>query len=475
MKFNCDRCKTRYSISDDRVVGKILKIRCKNCSAVITVREGMSVVSPRIPEPAPSPGSGPTLAPTPPPPPKAPPPPPPVTEWYVSIDGRQSGPFDLAAAKRWVAARPANDELYCWSEGFDDWLPTDKVSHFRGLRPTNGASGMLSVADPDERTPAPLFAETMKQMAAEAPTLLEDENPFSAAYERKKRATAEPAVAQSPAPSPADSGALDFRIGEADRVFKQPGTGMPPIGSDEELPRISGLTVPQVEMPRPEVLQPSRRSPLVIPLIAASVILLLVLGVLIYLALRGGGDDGSSEVRRAPSRSGSIAAGFDDDRAPRVAEAEPAAAPVDAGARAPSTRDRTPSSERGARGDDGETRTAGYTPPPGEVDLSGVGGDDAPIRAGSLQPSDISGVYLAKQFAVNRCFENAIKRDPLLRVPKTIVTLEIAGSGRVTRVSIPSFAGKPLGKCLVASIGRWTFPRSTEGFNGSFPIVFRAR
>src|SRR5262245_10037590 len=41
MKFHCDRCKTRYSISDDRVRGKILKIRCKNCSAVITVREGM--------------------------------------------------------------------------------------------------------------------------------------------------------------------------------------------------------------------------------------------------------------------------------------------------------------------------------------------------------------------------------------------------------------------------------------------------
>ncbi|HEX8107516.1 MAG TPA: zinc-ribbon domain-containing protein, partial [Kofleriaceae bacterium] len=42
MKFLCDRCKTRYSIGDDRVRGKILKIRCKNCANVITVREGMS-------------------------------------------------------------------------------------------------------------------------------------------------------------------------------------------------------------------------------------------------------------------------------------------------------------------------------------------------------------------------------------------------------------------------------------------------
>ncbi|HEY6178213.1 MAG TPA: zinc-ribbon domain-containing protein, partial [Kofleriaceae bacterium] len=42
MKFLCDRCKTRYSIGDDRVRGKILKIRCKNCGNVITVREGMA-------------------------------------------------------------------------------------------------------------------------------------------------------------------------------------------------------------------------------------------------------------------------------------------------------------------------------------------------------------------------------------------------------------------------------------------------
>ncbi|MCW5808555.1 MAG: zinc-ribbon domain-containing protein, partial [Deltaproteobacteria bacterium] len=53
MKFLCDRCKTRYSIGDDRVRGKILKIRCKNCANVITVREGMP-----DPEAAPAPAAG---------------------------------------------------------------------------------------------------------------------------------------------------------------------------------------------------------------------------------------------------------------------------------------------------------------------------------------------------------------------------------------------------------------------------------
>src|SRR5688572_20365417 len=49
MKFHCDRCKTRYSIADERVRGKILKIRCKNCSAVITVKEGGQVSTPASP------------------------------------------------------------------------------------------------------------------------------------------------------------------------------------------------------------------------------------------------------------------------------------------------------------------------------------------------------------------------------------------------------------------------------------------
>src|SRR5438552_3357597 len=43
MKFVCDRCQTKYSIADEKVRGKILKVRCKTCSNVITVREATAV------------------------------------------------------------------------------------------------------------------------------------------------------------------------------------------------------------------------------------------------------------------------------------------------------------------------------------------------------------------------------------------------------------------------------------------------
>ncbi|CAN5581808.1 hypothetical protein BH11MYX1_BH11MYX1_06380 [soil metagenome] len=195
MKFLCDRCKTRYSIGDDRVRGKILKIRCKNCANVITVREGMSVD-----DSAPSDRGRPTTA--------APmaaaaggggalasafasqlakPPPALEEEWYVSIDGDQSGPYSLSDAQRWIASKPVDADVHCWSEGFDDWLPVDKVSHFRGLRKratppaapplpraVPGRSGPVARptpqphAAPVEDEPKPLFAATMAALEKDA-------------------------------------------------------------------------------------------------------------------------------------------------------------------------------------------------------------------------------------------------------------------------------------------------------------------
>ena len=177
MKFLCDKCKTRYSIGDDRVRGKILKIRCKNCANVITVREGMDIDA-REPrrnptmaiqkvdlsepaQPAPQGALGAAFASQ-----LTKPPPALEEEWYVSIDGNQAGPYSLSAAQKWVSTKPFEAELHCWSEGFDDWLPVDKVSHFRNLRkrPAGRQATMpppIPKLPPRGEEPKPLFAATM--------------------------------------------------------------------------------------------------------------------------------------------------------------------------------------------------------------------------------------------------------------------------------------------------------------------------
>ena len=184
MKFLCDRCKTRYSIGDERVRGKILKIRCKNCANVITVREGMSDVDPGDPQGAqrrgttqavpviagtPAAGMAPSTGAASSPAAGTRPPPALEEEWYVSIDGEQQGPFALPDAQRWVAGKPHDADLHCWSEGFDDWLPVDKVSHFRGSRAKAPPRAATAVPPPMPR--AATAAGVAPRAATAAPAI----------------------------------------------------------------------------------------------------------------------------------------------------------------------------------------------------------------------------------------------------------------------------------------------------------------
>ena len=123
MKFHCDRCKTRYSIADDRVRGKVLKIRCKNCSAVITVREerGEPGEAAGVSGSIPAGESGQISA-------HAEPP------WFFAVGGIQHGPMPLTDAMAWVAKRDPGERIFCWQEDFEDWRPVQHVEHFADLR-----------------------------------------------------------------------------------------------------------------------------------------------------------------------------------------------------------------------------------------------------------------------------------------------------------------------------------------------------
>ncbi len=220
MKFHCDRCKTRYSIGDDRVRGKILKIRCKNCSAVITVREemagdGEAEAASKKPEPPDRPAkpekeaaagasalrgafhqvferpmdSGDEPSPSPSDSFRAAPPDHFDQEWYVAIEGEQEGPFPLEAAKGWVANQGRDVEIFCWNEDFDDWLPVEKVSHFRGLRARSQSAPAVTPAPAKATAPPPvdeppLAHSALAAVAAEAdsgvfrgPDILSEETP----------------------------------------------------------------------------------------------------------------------------------------------------------------------------------------------------------------------------------------------------------------------------------------------------------
>ena len=191
MKFVCDRCQTRYSIADEKVRQKILRIRCKTCGNVIVVQDeqgrGPGAAEHHPPEPSPTAGpksasaSGPKAAPAsgsravpssgpkavppsgpravpssgpkavPASGPKSPPPPPPRgakaadplgghVEWYMAVDGQQSGPFSRVEVARRIHAVGPGKTVHVWKEGMSGWKTPDEVSvvarELSLLRPT---------------------------------------------------------------------------------------------------------------------------------------------------------------------------------------------------------------------------------------------------------------------------------------------------------------------------------------------------
>src|SRR6185295_18944385 len=145
MKIVCDACQAKYSISDDKVQGKVFKIRCKKCSNIIVVRGGAGAA-----EAAPAPAQekdtrvydygyegGGDAAPA-----------GDEAVWHVVINQDQVGPMTAGEVQQRFASGEIDAETYAWREGFPDWLPLAQVDTFAAFvasgSATAAATGMGS-------------------------------------------------------------------------------------------------------------------------------------------------------------------------------------------------------------------------------------------------------------------------------------------------------------------------------------------
>lgn len=134
MKIVCDSCSTKYSISDDKVRGKVFKIRCKKCSHIIVVKGNA--------EAAPAAAEAPTDA-----------------VWHLVVDGDQVGPLNDADVRARLSRNEITPENYVWKEGFADWLRLADVPEFADVAASAAPStsiggelfsdsGQTAIADP---------------------------------------------------------------------------------------------------------------------------------------------------------------------------------------------------------------------------------------------------------------------------------------------------------------------------------------
>jgi predicted Zn finger-like uncharacterized protein len=129
MKIVCESCGAKYSIADERVTGKVFKIRCKRCSEVIIVR-GDQQAQPDA-EQASAGGSIDQTA-----------------IWHVVVDGEQAGPYAPSQLADMLSAGTVDWEAYVWAEGFDNWLPMRDVPDLVSQITGQGAAQQQQAAEP---------------------------------------------------------------------------------------------------------------------------------------------------------------------------------------------------------------------------------------------------------------------------------------------------------------------------------------
>lgn len=124
MKVVCGGCQAKYQVSDERVAGKKLKIKCRRCAHTIIVRGDTLIGGAQEPagqRSAPPPQRGTASAASQPPQPES------VLEWFASVDGSEHGPMDRGALIAWLEAHPGAWEAYVWREGFTAWKVAREV------------------------------------------------------------------------------------------------------------------------------------------------------------------------------------------------------------------------------------------------------------------------------------------------------------------------------------------------------------
>jgi len=223
MKIVCESCQAKYSIADEKVAGKVFKIRCKKCSEVIVVHGDQAVPEEAVAQPVM--GDYPADA-----------------IWHVVIDGEQQGPYVPEQIGELLANGQIDWEAYVWREGFDDWLPAcdaqDLVDAIMGQaeqQPAqtdmgqfpDAAYGAAAYAEPQ----APVIAPMMGEGPAVGPAFMGDDpfadnggGMFAAATVQESGPTGDlfsPGAGPSPFDTEAESAMNDGLMASSPRVSAQ--------------------------------------------------------------------------------------------------------------------------------------------------------------------------------------------------------------------------------------------------------------
>jgi predicted Zn finger-like uncharacterized protein len=161
MKISCQSCHAKYNVADEKIQGKIVKIRCRKCGTTIVVNATAGAVANGPAAAAPAPAAA---------PPQEPAPAPvagekegaatgtEVAEWHVSVAENDQRTMTLADLVTAYGTGLVAADSYVWTEGMDDWKPlgeVDAVVSALNAAATQPASGTGGSVEPN---PSPAVA-----------------------------------------------------------------------------------------------------------------------------------------------------------------------------------------------------------------------------------------------------------------------------------------------------------------------------
>lgn len=142
MKITCQACAAKYTIADEKVLGKVVKIRCKKCGATIIVNGNDPAAMSAGPAPhsydyahsAAQAAQG--------------------EPWTVNVaDGDQRTMTEQEIAGAYHAG-VVSDDTFCWRDGMNDWLPIREIEPLYAACTATSAMAPPSAAAPPPPPPA---------------------------------------------------------------------------------------------------------------------------------------------------------------------------------------------------------------------------------------------------------------------------------------------------------------------------------
>lgn len=129
MKIQCQSCQAKYTIADEKVLGKVVKIRCKKCSSTIVINGNETRPAEEAADTQLFDYAGQN------------------EQWTVNVadgDQRTMTAQEIVTEYR---AGVVNDETFCWKDDMADWLPLREIEQLYGLVKLGGRGPAVSLHD----------------------------------------------------------------------------------------------------------------------------------------------------------------------------------------------------------------------------------------------------------------------------------------------------------------------------------------